>query len=92
MSELRGLTNIHASRLEASGGLSIIGTIRKLGFNYTKASIILINKKKKVIDSVTPNSDGGYKFDGLKKDNYCVAAFDTTKQFNAVIQDNVVPK
>ena len=73
---------------------SIKGTVKKLGGQYSDAMILLFNKSNyQLIAATQPKDDGSYKFlglhDGLKT---FVVAFDKKQQFNAVIQDNVVPK
>lgn len=73
---------------------SIKGTVKKLGDQYSDAMIMLFNKSNyQLINATQPKDDGSYKFlglhDGLKT---FVVAFDKKQQFNAVIQDNVVPK
>ena len=73
---------------------SIQGSVKKLGINYQNTKVILYSK----IDllpyaAAQPGRDGNYKFLGLNRDlKTFIVAFDKDQQFNAVIQDNVVPK
>ncbi|MCO8084973.1 carboxypeptidase-like regulatory domain-containing protein [Acinetobacter lwoffii] len=62
-------------------GVPIIGTVHLL--STVSGHVIRISKS---------NSDGSYEFKGLPKGRYIIFARDKNKQFNAVIQDNVVPK
>lgn len=73
---------------------SIKGTVKKLGGQYSHAMIALFNKSNcQLISSTQPTDDGSYKFLGLHdRLKTFVVAFDSKNQFNAVIQDNVVPK
>lgn len=73
---------------------SIKGTVKKLGGQYPDAMIMLFNKATyQLINTTQPKDDGSYKFLGLHNGlKTFVVAFDKKQQFNAVIQDNVVPK
>lgn len=73
---------------------SIKGSVKKLGENYIRSTIMLYSKANLALIAVRkPNAQGNYEFPGLNNSLNCfVIAFDDQKQFNAVIQDNVVPK
>ena len=70
----------------------IAGVVKKQGIPYV-ANVFLIHKSTmKTIDRTTSKVDGSYQFLALPKGiEFMVMAIDTSKQFNAVIQDNVVP-
>lgn len=70
------------------------GSVKKLGSAYQNATIVLYNKANlQPIAVKRPDENGDYKFFGLNNSLSCfIAAFDNQKQYNAVIQDNVVPK
>ncbi len=72
----------------------ISGSVKKLGNQYQDATIVLYNKTNlQPIAIKKPDENGNYKFLGLNTDlKTFVVAFDKNRQFNAVIQDNVVPK
>jgi len=74
------------------GGIK--GTIKMLGQPNPGSTIYLLLKPSMVVQSVTVSAkDGKYQFKGLNAANlFVVVAFDKKQQFNAVIQDNVVPK
>ena len=73
---------------------SIKGSVTKLGVNYVNATVVLCNKANlQPIAVRKPDHNGNYQFLGLNTDlNTFIVAFDKKQQFNAVIQDNVVPK
>ena len=73
---------------------SIKGSVKKLGQNYQNADVVLYNKANlQPIAIRKPKENGDYSFMGLTTDiKTFVIAFDTKKQFNAVIQDQVVAK
>ena len=72
----------------------IKGSVKKLGINYRNSTVILYSKiNSQPITACKPNIDGDYEFLGLNTDlKTFVVAFDRNQQYNAVIQDNVVPK
>lgn len=72
----------------------IQGSIRKLGQQYQNANVVLYNKANlQPIAVRKPDQNGNYRFLGLNTDlKTFIVAFDQKQQFNAVIQDNVVPK
>lgn len=73
---------------------SIKGSVKKLGSQYAEAKLVLFNKASMLPILVKrPDTNGNYQFLGLNTDlKTFVVAFDQKQQFNAVIQDNVVPK
>lgn len=73
---------------------SIKGSVKKLGQNYQNADVVLYHKANlQPIAIRKPKENGDYSFMGLTTDiKTFVIAFDAKKQFNAVIQDQVVPK
>lgn len=73
---------------------SIKGSTKKLGEKYKDCLVVLYNKVNLQLIAVRkPDSNGNYQIHGLNNSLNCfVVAFDNTKQYNAVIQDNVVPK
>lgn len=73
---------------------SIRGSTKKLGVQYKDATVVLYNKANlQPIAVRKPDQNGDYKFLGLNTDlKTYIVAFDKKQQYNAVIQDNVVPK
>ncbi|MDK8754284.1 hypothetical protein [Acinetobacter radioresistens] len=73
---------------------SIKGSVKKLGAKYQNATVVVYNKANLLPIAIRkPDADGNYQFLGLNTDlKTFIVAFDKNQQFNAVIQDNVVPK
>ena len=73
---------------------SIKGSVKKLGAQYSQALVVLYNKADLLpIVIRKPDTSGNYQFLGLNTDLSCfIVALDKQQQYNAVIQDNVVPK
>ena len=71
--------------------LKISGVTKKLGVPVS-ATVFLV-KGSKILLSTQSDAAGNYKFSNLIKGQaYTVFAKDSNMKFNAVIQDNVVPK
>lgn len=72
----------------------IQGSVKKLGQQYQNAIVVLYNKANlQPIAVIKPDQNSDYQFLGLNTDMMTfIAVFDKSQQFNAVIQDNVVPK
>lgn len=72
----------------------IQGSVKKLGMQYQDATVVLYNKANLLPIAVRqPDQNGDYQFLGLNTDlKTYIVAFDRRQQYNAVIQDNVVPK
>ena len=72
----------------------ILGSTKKLGQQYKDATVVLYNKANlQPIAVRKPDQNGDYQFLGLNTDlKTYIVAFDRKQQYNAVIQDNVVPK
>lgn len=72
----------------------IMGSTKKLGQQYQDATVVLYNKANLLPVAIRkPDQNGDYQFLGLNTDlKTFVVAIDHKHQFNAVIQDNVVPK
>lgn len=73
---------------------NVKGSVKKLGQQYQNAIVVLYNKANLQPIAVRQSDEnGGYQFLGLNSDlKTYIVAFDENQQFNAVIQDNVVPK
>lgn len=79
----------------ANNTVAIIkGSTKKLGSQFSNATIVLYSKDNLAPIAVRrPDSNGNYKFLGLNNSLNCfIVGFDNQKQYNAVIQDQVVPK
>ena len=81
--------------LDGSSALFIEGMVKKLGFafSYPCQVFLLDRSNMQVIRKTLSDNHGKYRFEGLRQNyEYTIVATDPRKQFNAVIQDNVVPK
>ena len=79
--------------LEFSGGHQIIGKTLIKGGILGGCDVRLVEKRTgRLVFRTFSNSDGTYVFKYLKRTEYLVMAIDRNGEFNAVIQDNVVPK
>lgn len=72
----------------------IKGTTKKVGANYSPVPVCLFRKdNRQLIWETKSKADGSYAFRNIAVGLECfVVAFDPNNQYNAVIQDNVVPK
>ena len=70
------------------------GSVKKLGQQYKDATLVLYNKVNlQPIAVKKPDENGDYQFLGLNTNlKTFIVALDQNQQYNAVIQDNVVPK
>jgi len=90
---------LHSSNIlqEVSKGpviAAIKGSTKKLGEKYKDSLVVLYSKANlRPVAVRKPDVNGRYQFTGLNTDvKTFIVAFDSNHQFNAVIQDNVVPK
>ena len=70
----------------------VAGRIMQLGIPVRKTVKIIPTQSGRVIKTVTTDDQGHYKVYLPLDNSYLIYAQDENKQFNAVIQDNVVPK
>lgn len=72
----------------------IKGSTKRLGEKYKDCLVVLYSKANlQPIAVRKPDQDGNYSFLGLNTElKTFVVALDQNQQFNATIQDNVVPK
>ena len=73
---------------------SILGSVEKLGEKYANAKVCIFRKTDMQLLAVRKHdTSGNYIISGLNKDIITfIVAFDDNQQYNAVIQDNVIPK
>lgn len=92
------ISKIHISRNTKQAGrlncyVKIKGKTLKIGIIQPKTKVNLYDRCGVMLQSVDSNNIGEYAFDGVGRgESYTIISFDSRKQFNAVIQDNVVPK
>ncbi len=69
------------------------GSTKKLGANYAFQKVCLYScANNQLIAATASDENGNYQFEVSSAAPVYVVALDNAKQFNAVIQDNVVPK
>ena len=69
------------------------GSTKKLGANYAFQKVCLYScANNQLIAATTSDENSNYQFEVYSSTPVYIVAFDNDKQFNAVIQDNVVPK
>ena len=73
-------------------GLMIKGQVKELGNNIPCRVRLFEKSTGRLIADIETDEDGNYVFTNLIKTKFFVVAHHPTSQFNAVIQDNVVPK
>lgn len=84
------VTSIQAS---FTGFYSIQGIALKQGVVYKNCDVRLHEKSTgMLVNRTITKEDGSYAFRNLKKCEFILIATDYARNFNAVIQDNVVPK
>lgn len=71
----------------------IKGSIKKQGINYAFQKVCAYSRITNQLIAITESDkDGNYEFELSSSAAIYIVALDSTREFNAVIQDNVVPK
>lgn len=70
----------------------IIGEVSKMGLRIPCRVRLYEKISGKKVSEVLTDKHGNYVFNNLSQTNFFVIAHDPNSQYNAVIQDNVVPK
>lgn len=78
--------------LSRNGNLKIKGTITEEDLQIPCRVRLFEKESGKMIADIKTNDAGSYQFMNLANTKYFVVAHHPKSQFNAVIQDNVVPK
>lgn len=87
------LSNSPSSTTGIRGCGQISGTVKKLGVNISAWLLLFERTSGVLVDKVLANKDGSYFFFNLSvKHSFYIVTKDPSNQYNAVIQDNVVPK
>jgi len=73
-------------------GLRIKGTVNEKATPIPCRVRLFHKNTGRLLKDIATDSIGKYEFDKLLKEKYFVVAHHPASQFNAVIQDNVVPK
>ena len=73
-------------------GLEIKGQVKELGSNIPCRVRLFERQTGRLINEVVTDNSGNYEFDHLAMGTFFIIAHHPASQYNAVIQDNVVPK
>lgn len=87
-------TQLHVTRGNSTFFIKkIAGSTKKLGANYAFQKVCLYScANNQLIESTASDKDGNYEFEVYSSTPVYIVALDSMREFNAVIQDNVVPK
>lgn len=83
---------LSGSNHDQEKGLIIKGAVKKQGLPLPCRVRLYERATGQILRDIATDEQGNYEFDHLVKIAYYITAFDPLRQFNAVIQDNVVPK
>lgn len=87
------LNTSYSTTTGVRGSGKISGCTTKLNLKIPAWVSVYESKSGLLIDKIKANLDGNYTFRDLsEKHSFFIIAHDPYQQFNAVIQDNVVPK
>lgn len=90
-SGLIGIRNPNNDTIE-NGGYSIKGQVKELGNNIPCRVRLFEKNTGRLMADVATDEFGNYEFLNLIRTRFFVVAHHPSSQYNAVIQDNVVPK
>lgn len=86
------ITNTNANIYTNNKGLSIIGTVTEKAVPIPCRVRLFEKLSGRLIAETLTDVQGHYEFDHLKAVKFFLVAHHPASTFNAVIQDNVVPK
>lgn len=92
---LKVITAIYANENQSivgDKGLSIKGQVREVGIPIPCRVRLFEKLSGRLIADVLTDENGFYEFDHLIRTKFFIVAHHPLSQYNAVIQDNVVPK
>lgn len=78
---------------DAQGDGVICGMLSIDGVPNSDASVILLCEKTTIVAHKCPDAGGVYRFENINRSfRYTVIAFDSLKNYNAVVADNITPE
>lgn len=93
LSSLKASINRSVSIMQYDHGKEIKGITMQVGIPLSRPVKLYERSTGLLVSVAISTSDGKYRFRGLPAlVKFTVVAIDPANQFNAVIQDNVVPK
>ena len=78
--------------LTSEKGLSIKGQVKEVGAPIPCRVRLFEKLSGRLIADKLTDKNGFYEFDHLTKTKFFIVAHHPTSQFNAVIQDNIIPE
>ena len=90
-SSILGTTNLNIDAIK-TGSYSIRGQVKEIGNNIPCRVRLFEKNTGRLIADIETDEDGDYVFTNLIKTRFFVVAHHPASIYNAVIQDNVVPK
>lgn len=72
--------------------LSIKGQVLKRGINIPCRVRLFVKATGQLFKDVVTDANGYYEFNEIPLNRYYVVAHDPDGEYNAVIQDNIIPK
>ena len=78
--------------LTLSNGLAIKGQVKELGNNIPCRVRLFEKLSGRLIADVLTDNTGYYAFDHLTETKFFIVAHHPQNQYNAVIQDNIIPE
>lgn len=75
-----------------SEGFSIVGVVSEKNVEIPCRVRLFEKLSGRLVADIQTDHSGNYKFDQLTQTKFFIVAHHPKNQFNAVIQDNVVPK
>ncbi|WP_335969836.1 carboxypeptidase regulatory-like domain-containing protein [Acinetobacter bereziniae] len=85
-------SNIHKSEIIQNSVYKIKGVLLKKGIPIIGLVHLFSLSSKRIVKTTRSHDDGSYEFKGLAKTEFILFSRDEARNYNAVIQDNVVPK
>lgn len=86
------ISNSNLAILSVDQGLSIKGTVKQKNIHIPCRVRLFEKLSGRMIADVLTDNAGNYVFNHLTQAKFFLVAHHPQNQFNAVIQDNVVPK
>lgn len=86
------ISNLNSLVLSIDSGLSIKGNVTKEDVAIPCRVRLFEKLTGILLFDILTDENGFYSFNHLTKTKYFIVAHDPVSQYNAVIQDNVVPK
>lgn len=84
--------NLNQIVAQSGQSLSIKGQVLKRGINIPCRVRLFVKATGQLFKDVVTDANGYYEFNEIPLNRYYVVAHDPDGEYNAVIQDNIIPK